>query len=164
MKKPDALKRLLLHAVPQLAAAPERLQIFIDEGRVAARAGVTLSFEYRYRLDLVVQDFAGDRTALFVPILAWLAEAQPDLLQRENGEPFTFESEVLDDDTADVSIRIDLTEPVLVQPAPGGGYAVRYLDEPGDPDRFEDVCGVNLWQLFLRDQLIAQGTPPAPAP
>lgn len=163
MKKPDALKRLLLRVVPQLATAPENLALYVDAGRVAARTGATLSFEYRYKLNLVAQDFTGDRNALVVPLLAWIAEAQPDLLDRPDSEPFTFESEILDGDAADLSITLDLTERVSVTPRAEGGYSVDHLDDgmPADLDRFEGVCGVALWQLLLRDELIAQSNDPA---
>ncbi|MDR6144951.1 hypothetical protein QE363_000744 [Sphingomonas sp. SORGH_AS870] len=164
MNKPASLSRLLIQAVPQFAENPENLALYVDEGRVAATSGASLSFEYRYKLNLVAQDFAGDRAALFVPLLAWIAQAQPDLLDRPTAEPFTFECELLDADTADISITLDLTERVAVRPREGGGYEVNYLDDPtpADLDRFDGVCGVNLWQLFLRDELIAQSDRPAP--
>lgn len=166
MKKPDSLKRLLLQTVPQLAENPENLALYVDEGKVAATSGKTLSFEYRYKLNLVAQDFAGDRNALVVPLLAWIAQVQPDLLDRPDAEPFTFECELLDADTSDISITLDLTERVAVRPREGGGYEVTHLDDPtpADLDRFDGVCGVNLWQLFLRDELIAQSSLPAPTP
>lgn len=164
MRKPDSLKRLLLQTVPQLAENPENLALYVDEGKVAARAGASLSFEYRYKLNLVAQDFAGDRNALVVPLLAWIAQVQPGLLDSPDAEPFTFECELLDADTADISITLNLTERVAVRPRAEGGYEVVHLDDPtpADLDRFDGVCGVNLWQLFLRDELIAQSSRPAP--
>jgi len=161
MTKPDALKALLLRTVPGLAADPTRLALFVDKGRVAARAGATLGFEYRYDLTIVLQDFAGDRDAVVVPLLAWIAQAQPDLLQRQDSESFAFEAELLDGDLCDLSITLSLTERVAVVPRNGGGYEVRHLDAPADPDSFPGVCGASLWQLFLRDQLIAETGDPA---
>lgn len=164
MKKPDSLRRLLIQTVPQLAANPETLALYVDEGKVAARTGASLSFEYRYKLNLVAQDFAGDRNALIVPLLAWIAQVQPDLLDRPDAEPFSFECELLDADTSDISITLDLTERVAVRTRAEGGYEVVHLDDPtpADLDRFEGVCGINLWQLFLRDELIAQSSLPEP--
>ena len=154
MKKPDSLKRLLLRAVPQLAASPESLLLFVDQGAIAARAGATLSFEYRYKLNLVATNFTGDRNALVVPLLAWISEAQPDLLERADSQPFTFESEILDGDTADLSITLDLTEAVSVI-IEDGAYQIRHLDEPPEPDRFPGVCN-NLLQLFAGGELVAE--------
>jgi len=157
VKKPDSLKRLLLRAVPQLAAAPESLLLFVDQGSVAARAGATLSFEYRYKLNLVATNFTGDRNAIIVPLLAWISEAQPDLLEKPGSEPFTFESEILDGDTADLSITLDLTEGVRVT-IEDGAYQVRHMDEPPEPDRFPGVCN-NLLQLFAGGELVAESDP-----
>nr|WP_246346571.1 phage tail protein [Sphingomonas endophytica] len=81
-----------------MRASPETLSIFVDRGRVAARAGSSLSFEYRYTANLVVQDFAGSPDQIVVPLLAWIARHQPDLIAKPNGEPITFEAELLDAD------------------------------------------------------------------
>lgn len=51
-----------------------------------------------------------------ISIRAWIAEQQLNLLQGDDPEPFGFESELLDADTADVSITIELTEAVRVTP------------------------------------------------
>lgn len=164
MRKPDGLRRLLLATVPGLSAAPERLQLFIDKGRVAARAGGTLSFEKHYLLNVVVTDYAGDVDAIMVPVLAWIAEQQPDLLQRADVYPFEFEAEIMDADTADIRIGIELSERVRVTPRASGGYDVTHVEEATrDADRFPGVCG-NLWQLFLRDELVAQTSDPAFVP
>lgn len=169
MKKPEGLHRLLLATVPGLSANAERLTMFVDKGRVASGPGRHLSFEYRYTLAIVIQDYAGDVDAITIPILAWIAEQQPELLKSGDGEPFEFEAEIQNGSTADVSISMELTERVRVTPRPGGGYDVQHLDAvpAADLDRFPGVCGQNLWQLFLRDHLIAETTDPAfvpPAP
>lgn len=156
MRKPDTLKALLLASIPALAERPENLLMFIDKGKVACRATRSLSFEYRYKLNIVVQDYAGDVDALFVPILAWVADNQPDLLERDQQEPFTFESEILDSDCADVSIDLELTERVRVDRLAGGGLSITHLDEPSRVDAFPGVDGVSLWQGVLAD--VAAGT------
>jgi hypothetical protein len=163
MKKPDGLRRLLLAAVPGLAADPSRLSMFIDKGKLSFRASGTLSFEYAYTLNIVVQDYAGDVDALMVPLLAWIAEQQPDLLERDPREPFTFESEILDSDAADVSIDLQLTEAVRVTPKVGGGFDTTHLDEPSRADEFEEVCGVTLLRLLLREEMLPPGEFAIPA-
>lgn len=166
MKKVDGIRRLLLQWVPQLADNPENLQLFVEKGRIASTPTASLSFVYRYTLNIVVQDFAGDVSSILLPLLAWVQEQQPELLRRENNEPFSFEREILDGDLSDVSITIDLTERVLVRPGEEGGYALDYLEERRDFDAFEGVCGATLWQLFVRhqggpEQLIAETDDPA---
>ena len=103
----------------------------------------------------MVQDYSGDIDALMVPILAWIAEQQPDLLERDPRKPFSFECEILDSDAADVSIDLELTEAVRVARQDGGGYQATHLDEPSRDDSFPGVCGVNLWQVLLREEMNA---------
>jgi P2 phage tail completion protein R (GpR) len=150
VQKPDGLRRVLLAHVPQLRDDASKLSLFVDKGRVAARPG-SLAFEYRYTLNIVVQDYAGSIDGVMVPVLAWIAEAQPDLLEAGQQEPFRFESELLASDAADVSIWIDLTEIVTVQPQAAGGFTTDHPAEPRLSDAFDGVECVPLWHLFLRD-------------
>lgn len=162
MRKPEGLGRLLLKSVPSLAADPSKLQMFVEKGRVAARAGDSLNFVYRYELSIVVQDFAGDVDRLFVPIIAWIAEQQPDLLERGELEPFTFEAELLDGDACDIDIRIELSELVLVTAGSGAGWTTSRVDERAiGLDEFPGICGVPLWRLFLDQELVATSDDPA---
>jgi hypothetical protein len=52
-----------------------------------------------------------------VATLAWIEKEQPQLLQTADNTPFQFEAELLDSDTYDLELSIELTEPVLVLPA-----------------------------------------------
>ncbi|MFC3579536.1 phage tail protein [Sphingomonas hylomeconis] len=150
MKKPESLKALLLASVPGLKDKPENLSMFIDKGRIAARNTGSLSFEYRYTVNVVVQDYAGDVDALFVPLLSWVAERQPDLLERDQQEPFSFESEILDGDLADVSVDLELTERVKVART-DGGLVVTHLDEPSREDEFANADGARFWAAIIDD-------------
>ena len=158
MKKPESLRQTLQMFVPTLAADPSRLSIFVDKGRIAAGAG-SLSLEYRYTANIVVQDYAGEVDDLMVPILAWIAQHQPELLQRTDQEPFRFESELLDAETADVSIFIDLDEAVRVSAKEGGGFTAERADPAGDADSFWIGC-VPLWQLLMGLDVVAQTNDP----
>lgn len=152
MQKPESLKAVLLASVPFLAGDPTKLAMYVDKGRIAARASRTLSFEYRYTLSLALLDYAGEVDALMVPILAWIAEQQPDLLESGDHEPFTFESEILDANTADVSIEIALTERVLVERT-RAGLKVTHIGEPRTIDTFGEATGAGLWRGLLDDQV-----------
>lgn len=159
MNKPEGLQRLLLAAVPQLGEDATKLQMFVDKGRIAARRGATLGYEERYTLSIVVQDFAGDVDRLFVPIVAWVAEQQPDLLDK--GEPFTFSTEILDSGTCDIQIDLELSELVLVAVDPEGGWSTSRIEERTvGLDEFPGVCGASLWHLFLNNELALQSTDP----
>lgn len=159
MTKLDSLRDLLLRAVPALRASPETLSIFVDRGRVAARAGASLSFEYRYTANLVVQDFAGSPDQIVVPLLAWIARHQPDLIAKPNGEPIAFEAELLDAETTDLSLTIELSERVIVETLADGARRITHLADDADTvDRFDGLCGVDLWRLYLDDELVAAST------
>lgn len=156
MKKLDALRALLVRAVPALAADPSKLAIFVDRGRIGARMG-NLSFEYRYSVNLVLMDYAGDQDAVIVPIIAWIAEHQPELLQRQDSEPFGFESEWLAQDKQDLSITIDLTERVAVQRV-AGGITTEHLADTLPPDIFPGAEGARLWQGLAEDLAAGETT------
>ncbi|WP_267382245.1 MULTISPECIES: phage tail protein [unclassified Sphingomonas] len=154
MKKPDALRKYLLAAVAALASKPENLSLFVDKGRIGARAG-SLSYEHRYTLNVVVQDYAGDIDKLFVPLLAWISDNQPELLQQDKQEPFSFEADLLDGELVDVSIDIELTERVLVERT-ADGTRVTALGEPNLSDVFDGVDPATPWTGLL-DDIIAAG-------
>lgn len=167
MRKPDSLRALLLATVPGLQTNPETLAIYVDGGRIVGGGGATLSFEYRYTLTAVLESFGGDLDMVAVPVLAWIAEQQPELLDRPDAEPFSFRSELLDGETSDVSLSIALTEAVIVTPREGGGYGVAAVAPPPrhEFDRFDGVpCGAKLWRLFFGDDLVERSSDPAAGP
>lgn len=149
MKKPESLRQLLYATA--LVGQTEKLATFIDRGRIECRRGANLSFRYHYTLSLVVQGYTGSPDALMIPILAWIAEQQPDLLDRAPHEPFTFESELLDADTADVSIELELSELVLVDRTGKSAFTATHVPEPVFADAFPGVCGVSVVQGLLDD-------------
>lgn len=152
MEKLESLKAVLVKAVKPLAADPTKLAIFVDRGRIAARAG-SLSFEYRYSVNLVVEDYAGSTDAVVLPILAWIAEHQPEQMQKGDSEPFTFECELLDGDKMDLSITLEMTERVKVERVPGG-VNMTHLSDTLPPDTFTGAEGARLW-TGLADDLVA---------
>lgn len=133
MKKPTSLRAALTAALPDLAANPEKLHIFVDEGRVIATGGKTLSFEYQYTVTLIVVDFSGSADAITVPVLAWLRVNQPELFfspdHRHDG--FKFEADILNHSTVDLQIKLPLTERVTVT-VDGPSYRIVHHDEPVD--------------------------------
>ena len=129
MRKPESLRAFLAAAVPQIAAEPALLQVFVDGGRVVPRApaegpspGVS-GYEYRYRLQLALLDFAGAPDQVMVPLLNWLAVHQSELvLNPERAkEAIAFRVEILDPGKVDLEIELQLTESFGVRPRPGGG-------------------------------------------
>lgn len=135
MHKLKSLRQALIDAIPQLKANPDRLQMSVGSGNIDARLASSLSFEKYYELNAKVSSFSGDSEGVFVPVVAWLGENQPDIFTldegRKNGCSFTI---VLnDDDTMDISIKVQLTERILVSQEEGGLHAT-YSPEPPLPE------------------------------
>ncbi len=131
MKKPDSLRRAIEAAIPALKRDGERMLIFIDKGNVRSHMTADFSFEYRYTLNVLIEDYAGDVRILTAAILAWAREQQPDLVTPKN-EAFSFDADILDNKTADFAIEIQLTENVRTVRRDDGGFDMEYIDEPGD--------------------------------
>ena len=138
MRKAESLRKWLTAYLPDLKTHPDRLQIWIDGGQIEARRSRTLAFGYRYTLKVGLWEFTGEADKIVVPLLAWIEQEQPQLLRREDSQPFSFEAELLDGDVSDVLISIDLTEAVTVTAA-ADGYAIVHPPEPPQIDMLADV-------------------------
>jgi hypothetical protein len=135
MIKPASLRAAIVRAIPSLAANPDKLTVFIDAGSIAATSARSLSFEYRYTCNVMLLDFAGDSDELFVAIVEWTRAYQADLFlnpdERANG--VTYEVDILDNATADVSVKLQLTESVVVRQADDGTRAIEHVDDSQVP-------------------------------
>ncbi|SOD27668.1 P2 phage tail completion protein R (GpR) [Variovorax sp. YR752] len=118
MLKPHSLRAHLTAATPELQRDPDKLTIFITNGRLVAAGAASLSFVYRYTLKLVVLDYSSHADAIFVPLLAWLRTNQVEIFENTDlrEKSLRFEAEYLNKETMDLSIEIDLTERVIVKP------------------------------------------------
>lgn len=158
MLKPDSLRAVLTAAVPDLRDNPDRLTMVIDKGQVWATAvpGQRLAFEYRYELNLLLIEFAGHPDQLFVPMIAWLAVHQNELLanpdRRRDG--ITFEAEQLDTGRFDVAVTLKLTERVAVTAQDDGSQLVEHLPEPPiEPGfTFDPPAAPQLWHLYANGE------------
>ncbi len=136
MIKPDSLRAALASAIPYLAQNPQALTVRIERGEIHSTMHGGLSFEYQYDLVALITDYAGPADMLFLPVVAWLHTAQPDILQnKDRRADFSFEVDVLDGGKADIEIRLaKLTERVTVtlalaaQPDPDDGGEDSYDD------------------------------------
>lgn len=126
MKKPHQLREYLLNCVPALKDNPEQLQIFIDQGSLKARLQGSLSFEYRYTLQVIITDMAIHPDNVLVPLLAWLKANQTDLAE----DYIKFEADVIDKDKIDFALTVPLSESVIVNTNEDGNYTTEHLDEP----------------------------------
>lgn len=117
MLKPKSLRQALYDAVPKLKANPDMLRIFIDSGVIGSTLAASLSFENRYILNVIVEDYPDDVDLLLVPIGAWLRENQPDIMTTDEGRKkgFTYFADINNDDSYDISISLQLTERTIVK-------------------------------------------------
>lgn len=134
MIKTTSLRAALVAAIPELAINPDRLTIFLDEGHILATGTRTPSFEYRYTAQAIVQDFAGDSDLVFIAIVEWARSNQPDLVtnadERERG--ITFEADILNNQTVDLSIKLQLTESIVVSVDASGARTIKHVDDAAD--------------------------------
>ncbi|CAM3293121.1 phage tail protein [Xenorhabdus nematophila] len=134
MKKPQSLRTELNTKIPFLRDNPEYLHLFVEDGAVLATLAPSLSFEYEYTLNLIIEAYPGDQNILMAVVGHWLREHQPDIFanpdNRRSG--FTFDVNILNDTTADISIDLKLTERVQVTTQDGTG-TVTAIPEPDNP-------------------------------
>ena len=92
MKKPNQLRKILEQSHPDFVKNPDHLQLYVDGGQIVSTGAASFSFEYRYTLNVVVTDYAGDIATLIVPMMAYLRTNQPEILEnpqiRENAFKF----------------------------------------------------------------------------
>ncbi|MDY0999073.1 phage tail protein [Pantoea agglomerans] len=140
MNKPQSLRSALNKSVPYVAENPDRLHLFVDSGQLVATAAASLSWEYRYTLNVVITDFTGDQNLLMAPVLLWLRENQPDALQNSEAREklFSFEVDILANDRCDISMDLKLTERVIATIEDGKARIVA-VPEPDAPEEFWTV-------------------------
>ena len=131
MRKIDSLRAAIAAALPELATSPDRLRMWIEQGSARSVQTASEGFAFGFRLNILVVELAGDLALLALPVFRWLRANQPELLAA-GAEGFTFDADLLDNQTADILIQLDITQNVAVIDRPGGAAALEYLAEP-DP-------------------------------
>ncbi|WP_455928903.1 phage tail protein [Pseudomonas fluorescens] len=134
MNKPESLRAHLLATVADFKYDPDRLLIFIDNGKVRCTSAPSLSFEYSFDLQIILTEFAGHPDSVFLPILGWLSVNQPELLENLDKvmKGIQFEADILDKGKVDLSLTLPLTERVVVGRDDQGNVTVKH---PGEPQR-----------------------------
>lgn len=158
MYKLASLRQHLTKANPDLSKNPDKLLVFVDQGHTVANGSGSLSFEYQYRLNILVTDYNGDPDAIMVPLLAWVAVHQIDLLNnpdlRKTG--IRFEVDFNNHESIDLSISLDLSERAIVKQC-DGKLQISHPKEPQVAPTFSDES----WALYAGETLLAEWvTPP----
>lgn len=157
MLKLQSLRRVVEQAVPDLVRDPERLIVIADKGRAVATGTDSLSFEYRYSAHIIVLDYAGHMDALILPVLAWAKRNQPELFENpaKRDDALKFNVEYLNTRAVDVALEIELTERAVVTADAAHPTRV-HVEHPPEPCHIGRACIPELWELWLRDQMLAQ--------
>ncbi len=152
MLKPQQLRQTLTDSVPELQRNPDALNVFIDSGRIVSTLASSLSFEYQYRLNMVITDYAGNIDLLIVPLLAWLRTNEPDIMASEEKRRtgFTFEADVVSDTASDISIELQLSERVIVKQADNGLHVTHVGENPLQENDARPV------QLYVKGELVSE--------
>lgn len=131
MKKPAALRAAIEAAVPELATDKDRLLAFIDNGSIVCTGVESRSFEWRYTMNLIITDYAGDPNRLWLALLDWVRVNQSPLLAGPSlQEQIRFEVDILADDKVDLDIKLPLTENVVVDSDDDGNETASPVHEP----------------------------------
>lgn len=158
MYKPNSLRQHLTDANPELKQNPDKLLVFADEGHVVASGTGSLSFEYRFKLNLILTDFSGNNDAIMVSLLAWIAIHQNELIDnpdlRKSG--ISFEVDFNNHETVDLSIKLDLTERIIVAKGEQGRLDIKSRPEPQPTPEYIN----QFWTLYDGDSLVAEWDTP----
>lgn len=162
MIKPGQIRDIVTSANPYLSRDPDKLQVFLDSGTVVSYGAASLSFEYRYTLNLIVQDYPYHADQIVLPVLAYLRTQQPELFENHDKAQnlIRFDAEILNETTLDLSLQVDLTERVIVGQGEGDKLIATHVGEPSHPDYpTQDVD----FEIYDRNTNVLLGKFTAPA-
>lgn len=145
MKKPEQIRELLEQHSLLIKNNPDKLHIFIDDGDVIATAAKSLSFEYQYKLNIIILDYAESIDYLMVPIIAWMYVYQNEKMGNNDlrQDAIKLEIEQLNNKSCDVGITLSLTERVIVKNGDNGLEYKHVNDQPPQemiPEWAKEIC------------------------
>lgn len=150
MVKAELLRTVLASSVPNLDTNPDKFELFIDEGKVIGTGSHSASFEYQYTLNIIIKDFAQSIDVLIVPIMEFIRQNQPELVdnpeRRKDG--FQFIADLNNHDSTDISIFLKLTERVIVREQQGINQ-IYHANEP----QFSPFPEIQQWELYMAGEL-----------
>lgn len=134
VKKLINLREYLDSKIPFLKDNPENLYLFVENGRIISTLEETPSFEYEYTANIIIERYSGDQNVLIAVVNDWLRKNQSDISANpaKRKQDFRFEAVILDNQTAHISIDLNLTERVLAIDK-DGKYVIEATPEPDNP-------------------------------
>jgi hypothetical protein len=130
MEKPDSLRAALTAAYPQLARDPERLNMWVERGKIRAPMTPDLGLAWEYTLSILITDCTTQPSVLFFAINQWCRTNQPDLLSANPSHGYEFEADIIDPNTVDLHITLKLTEQVTAMANTDGSFTLQHIAEP----------------------------------
>ncbi len=127
MKKLADLRNHILANVPDLKRNPDKLLSFIEDGNIEFWQGTNLSHNYTLPIRIIVTDYSGNLDNLILPIISWLSYREPGA---DPQRTISFEAELLNNDSYDISITVNVTERVIVTALETGLQTEHVLPEP----------------------------------
>ncbi|MFC0685594.1 phage tail protein [Novosphingobium clariflavum] len=139
MRKIETLRDAIYGALPELKRDTDRIRIWIERGTVKSTLTENRGMCFAFQLNVLVVEMATDLAVLALAVFMWLRTNQPELMV-PNAEGFTFDADILDNQTADVLIQLQLDQVVVATPNADGSVALDYRGEP-DP-LFTDLLSI----------------------
>lgn len=132
MKKPDSLRSAVTAAVPSLVNDPDKLLVFVEKGQATSTGTLGKSFQYTYTLSLILTDWSGNPDEILYAVLEWVRVQQPELLSNPDKQHrgIRFDVDVLNHQTFDLAIELELSEGVIVSTDATGKVSFKHADEP----------------------------------
>lgn len=127
MRKLAHLRTHILANVPDLKRNPDKLLTFIEDGNIEFWQGVNLSHNYTLPVRLIVTDYAGEIDQIIIPILSWLQVREPGL---DPQNTISFEAELLNNNSYDISVTVNITEQVIVKATEAGLDVEHVIPDP----------------------------------
>lgn len=140
MEKPASLRAAIERSLPEIAQHPDKLTMFIGQGRILANKA-TLSHTAKFTLSLLITDFTGSLDVLQTTIVNWLQTHQPDNLGPGATDPaaYTFEAEILANNSYDILVELKLSERTRALVDDEGNVKI---DHPPEPQHKKDLVGI----------------------
>lgn len=127
--KPNSLREAIVAALPDFATDPDRLAMWIEKGSIRSPVTESRSFEWAYVLNIALENFTGQPAILFLTINDWLRTNQPELLQPGAHKGYAHEVDVIDENTVDMHVKLNLTERIAVERQSDGTDRLQHLDD-----------------------------------
>lgn len=140
MNKPQSLFNALITGVPYLRDHWDKMHLSVSNGSLVSTGAQSMSWEYRYTLNIAIEGYDDEPHLLMVPVMLWLNDNQPDAINNPTlrEKLFTFDINTDDEGVGHVHFNLQLTERVIVEDQIGSSTA-NVLPEPTRPEEMWTV-------------------------